>query len=182
MSFTKRWPCCRGPNVLTFHRTEDYKQCKCRDTGRYYKITFLIVITHNSTQLVSKHYLAAIYNLMWVGKECMRSYRPCAPMNDDTILKSHSQNIRNPACHLPVCSPALPEVAWTDISGEDNPAAGAWQTSSFIVAAAHWGSLYADYVLTLDDFIIAWRVMVSFHTETHTQMHTLYALYAHSLW
>ena len=61
------------------------------------------------------------------------------------------------------CSQALTEIEQKDISGEDNPDAGAWQTSSFIVAAAHWGSLYADYVLTLDDFIVAWREMVSLH-------------------
>ena len=61
------------------------------------------------------------------------------------------------------CSQALPQDGHAGISSADNPDAGAWQTSSFIVAAAHWGSLYADYVLTLGDFIVAWREMVSLH-------------------
>ena len=61
------------------------------------------------------------------------------------------------------CSQALPQIDQKDISGKDNPDAGAWQTSSFIVAAARRESLYADYVLTPDDFIVAWREMVSFH-------------------
>ena len=43
------------------------------------------------------------------------------------------------------------------------PAAGAWQMSSFIVAAAHMGSLYADYVLAPDGFMVALCEMVSFH-------------------